>query len=493
MGGRRVLAILLVVVAVAVTAVVSGGGASAGSRALADTRAAARASAGWRRSDLRAVTQPVAVGNRFVVYVVHRGGLQVVALDAGTGATVWAAPATPSAIAPGEPPLLAVIDGDVFYLGRGGGSLADVIRRDVRSGKVRWRSALGAFASWPTVCPDATAICLTGLLSTSARRGAELRFDAQTGRQLPGALISKSFGGRELAPGLFDPGQRDPELLLATNGGQVSWRRPLRAVFTLPGASSDWGWNFDRVGRGELFVGSPGWKPIKLTSTHFVADLSRAMTAGFRIGDGAVAWRSPGMYVCNYLPCPGGSEAGFSAPSNAADSGPTVGVRTRSVGRLSGSFTSLPVASASTRVSLEGFDPATGHTTWRFDAGNAAGVITQRLLPPRIDTNEIVLLRNRRRPIALDLLNGRQRPIAPSTAAWCRAPILYEQRTPYRTANGAKLTKYVGQFALYPCSAKGRRRKTGPAVPSFVPTIGAHSGGVIAWTDTKAVRAVAAR
>ena len=480
------LVVLFVAVAVGVPTVLSVC-ASASSRARAD----ARAFVGWRRADFRAVTQPVGVGTRFVFYVAHRGGLRVVALDARTGKTLWAAPATPSVIAPGVAPGLAVIGSDVFYLGRGGGSLAKLVARDVMSGDVRWETAVGAFSTWPTVCPDGATICLTGQLSTSAQRGVELRFDAQTGRQLPGALISKDSGGRELAPGLFDPGQRNPELLLATNGGQVSWRRPLRSVFTLPRASSDWGWNFDRAHRLGLFVGSAGWKPIKLTRTHFVADLSRAMTAGFRIGDGAVAWRSPGMYVCNYLPCAGGSEAGFSAPSNSAGSSPTVGLRTRAVGTVSGSFTSLPVASASARVTLEGFDPTTGHTTWRFYAGHASGLVTQRLLPPRIDTNSIALPINRRRLIALDLLHGRQRPIAPWTAAWCRAPILYTQRTPYRSANGLRLTQYVGQFALYPCNAKGRRRNRG-TVPSFVPAIGARSSDFIAWTDTKAVVAVPA-
>src|SRR5438128_806388 len=88
------------------------------SRTLANTH-------GWERVDLRAVTQPAAVGNRFVFYVADRGGLQVVALDARTGATVWAAAATPSEIAPGEPPELAVIGSDVFYLGRQGGSLGE--------------------------------------------------------------------------------------------------------------------------------------------------------------------------------------------------------------------------------------------------------------------------------------------------------------------------------------------------------------------------------
>src|SRR5262249_38380855 len=221
----------------------------------------ARGLSGWHRTDVKAVTQPAAVGGRLVVYAVRRGFLEVVALDARTGSTVWSAPATPSEIAPREPPSLAVIRGDVFSLGRHGGALAEVIARDVATGKIHWKSAVGAFATWPGACPDATtAVCLTGLLSTSAQRGAQLRFDAKTGKQLPGAVISTRFGGPALAPALFDPADTTPELIIATSGEHESWRRPLRAIFTLPGASTDWGWNFDRANRPGLFVGSPGWK-----------------------------------------------------------------------------------------------------------------------------------------------------------------------------------------------------------------------------------------
>ena len=482
MHRRGTLAASLAVVAVA--AAVAGGAASSGK---------ARALDGWRRPDVKAVTQPAAVGNRLLVYAARRGLLEVVALDARTGSTVWSAPATPSGIAPGEPPVLSVVGGDVFYLGRQGGSLAELVARDAATGHVRWKSAVGAFATWPGVCPDATtAICLTGLLSTSGQRGAQLRFDASTGKQLPGALISQRFGGRELAPGLFDPGDRNPEVLIATSGGRVSWRRPLRAIFTLPGASTDWGWNFDRAGRLGLFVGSPGWKPLRLTSTRFVSDLSKAMTAGFRIGDGTVAWRSAGTYMCNYLPCPGGSEAGFISAGNAHGSNPTVALRIRAVGRISGSFNGLPVVSASTRATLEGFDPGSGRTKWRYDAGHAAGLITQRRLPPRIDANTIVLPRGKRL-IALDLLHGRKRPIAASVAAWCRAPVLYKQREGYQGANGSRLTTYVGQSALYPCTASGRRRAARAAPPGFVSAIGVHAGDVVAWTDRSGLVAVNAR
>src|SRR5262249_44182884 len=301
--------------------------------------------------------------------------------------------------------------------------------------------------------------CLTGLLSTSAQRGAQLRFDAKTGKQLPGAVISTRFGGRELAPDLFDPGDRNPELIIATSGAHESWRRPLRAIFTLPGASTDWGWNFDRANRPGLFVGSPGWKPVKLTSTRYSSDLSKAMTAGFRISDGTVVWRSSGSFICYYLPCPGDSEAGYSSPSNAHGPGPTVALRVRGVGRVNGSFNGLPVASRSARLTIEGFDPGTGHTMWHYDAGHATGLITQRFLPPRMNSTTTVLPRGRRL-VALDLRSGRQRPVAASAAAWCRKPVLYKQR-------GSRLTTYIGQFSLYPCTAKGRRRTTSAAPPSF--------------------------
>ena len=54
-------------------------------------------------------------------------------------------------------------------------------------------------------------------------------------------------------------------------------------------------------------------------------------------------------------------------------------------------------------------------------------------------------------------------------------------------ANGERFTHYVGQFALYPCTARGRRRATPSRVPSFVAAIGARAGGVVAWSDTNAV------
>jgi PQQ-like domain len=332
---------------------------------------AATGAAGWRRLDLDPVSQPAAVAGRFVVYVARRDGLGVVALDARTGSTVWSAKASPSGDAPGEAPVLAVVGRRVvFFAPAGTPGFARLVARDARTGRVLWRSGRGAFTAWPSVCPDdAAAICV----SLTAREGTvALRFDAERGRPRAGPLLSSKFGGRELAPGLFDPGGRKPERLLATRGTRRAWARPLAAVFPLAGASTDWGWNFDRVTRAALYVGSPGWPPIRRSGGRVTFDLARSMTAGFRIRDGGVVWRSHGTYLCGYVHCPGAHAGGASSSADAESGGPSVGVRLRATGTISGvpGKGAQPVASPDARAVLEGFDPRNGRTRWTFDVGH---------------------------------------------------------------------------------------------------------------------------
>src|SRR5439155_15437899 len=138
-------------------------------------------------------------------------------------------------------------------------------------------------------------------------------------------------------------------------GPRIAWRRPLAAIFPLAGASTDWGWNFERVSRPRLFVGTPGWPPIRRTPARLTFDLSRSMTAGFRIRDGAVVWRTWGSYLCGYLQCPGVRGGSASSPSDARSDGPSLGVRLRATGTVSAAAgaNALPVASRDARARLE--------------------------------------------------------------------------------------------------------------------------------------------
>jgi PQQ-like domain len=446
---------------------------------------------GWRRLDLHPVSQPAAVAGRLVVYVARRDGLGVAALDARSGSTAWSSKASPSGNAPGEPPVLAVVGRRVFFfLPTGSPGFARLVARDARTGRLVWRSGRGAFTAWPSVCPDdASAICA----SLVAGQGtAAVRFDARTGKARAG-LLSRTFGGRELAPGLFDPGGRKPERLIATRGIRLAWRRPLAAIFPLAGASTDWGWSFDRISRVGLYVGDPGWPPIRRRGARVTFDLARSMTAGFRIRDGAVVWRSHGSYLCGYVDCPGGARGGASSAAGAHSGGPSVGVRLRATGTISGvpGGGARPVASRDARARLEGFDPSSGRTRWTFDAGRDRGLLTQAELPPLVAASTIAV-RDHGRLVALYLASGRHRRLGRSARGWCRTFSRYKDYAAYRPANGPPTTRYLGQYALFPCRADRRRLPAPRRAPAFVGDIGARAEGLVAWSDVGGVVAVPA-
>ncbi len=446
----------------------------------------------WARTGLGAVTQPAPVGNRFVLYAHRAGSLDVVALNARDGSTAWTAVASPSSVTAGQPAMLAVRGLAVFYLGRAAGFVgaAQLVARNAASGSIVWRTPAGSFWSWPEICPDQPdAVCVTGLLPGVG--SGELRFDAATGRPFaPVKVGAGSNPGRELGPDLFDPGLRKPDMLVATDGGHVAWRHALSEIFTLPRASSDGGWNFDRLTHLGLYLGSVGTTP-KITGTQASVDFGSSMTAAFAVKDGRVAWRSRGFYACTELPCPGRAMAGYSDPSNASGSNPAVALRT--VAKGSATFPTgggTPHISGDASVTIQGFDPATGRTIWSFDAGRNTGLLGGQFFPARLDDDTIVLRDRSRRLVALNLRSGSHRAVSSSAAAWC------ERTLTYHLSNAAyyhgKSGMYVGQAGLFACTADGRRHNIPARIPALISEIGAKADGITAWTDTNAVRAAPA-
>src|SRR5205085_3205451 len=123
-------------------------------------------------------------------------------------------------------PTLAVTEGIVaLFTGVGSGHTAQLVGVDERTGSVAWHSQPREFNGWPVLCPDdATVVCTTA--TDPAAQTALLRLEAATGHQLPSPIISTDSAGRDLGPGLYDPGTRTPDLLVGVVGGSVTWRHP---------------------------------------------------------------------------------------------------------------------------------------------------------------------------------------------------------------------------------------------------------------------------
>jgi outer membrane protein assembly factor BamB len=451
---------------------------------------------GWHRSDLKPVTQPVAIDGRFVFYDGSGRQLHVVALDARTGKTVWSKLASVSDVTPGEPPSLDVSGSRVIALlgDPRVESIATVGAIDATTGKTVWESTPGRFTSTPSPCAaDAAAVCATGSLEGGKQVGADLRFDVLTGNALAPLVFGNSIAGRELGHGLFDPALRNPDYLVAAGAKTILWRIPLANLYGA-GSSSDDGWDFARLEKLGLFVGSVGFKPLKETKTFVEVDLAKEMTAGFRIADGSVVWRSPGaIFACGQMPCPGASLAGYQDQDHPLSDAPTVGVRLRMAGTLGvtiGSSFKFSV-SRDANVVVQGFDLRTGRTLWSFDAARSVGLIDQTLLPPQSGANSIILRDKTGTYMDLNLRTGARHGISAAAPGWCRGSILYKQAVPYQAANHT-ITTYVGQLSLFPCLATSKRLETPRQAPTFVGAIGAKADGLVAWSDTTGVIAVPA-
>jgi hypothetical protein len=350
---------------------------------------------------------------------------------------------------------------------------SELVGVDAVTGRRLWHTPAGAFQDWPAPCPDAARdICTTGSLGSDQETLA-LRFRASDGAQAGAVAISDMGGGREIGPDLYDPGVRAPEAMVAVSGDAVAWDNPLASVF--PQESTDWGWNFIRVPAAGLFVGSVGATPLSITATKAVLNIAGGATAGFRISDGSAAWQDPGTWFeCGELPCPG---------QGLGDGIPTMGLRLRTTGTAthelsSGTMTLSPGAS----VTIEGFDLATGKTTWSYDAGPDVALL-DGVLPPVIGSEAVALpaRSSGSEVVALNLATGKQAPVSPTAAGWCASSVQYKTQVPYPKAGGGTQYERDAFSGFEPCDASGDLLSFPAKVPSFA---GITADGLTVTSDS---------
>jgi outer membrane protein assembly factor BamB len=432
---------------------------------------------GWVRTDLKPVSQPYLAGGHFVLYVQGSAGLDLVGLDAKTGRTAWKVDASASGVTQGVAPTFAIDGNRVVFLrdvGRGSAALYAV---DARDGSRAWVGPPGIFADWVSTCADdATAVCTTGFQLGQPEQSRELRFAAPTGKALPSPDFPAGSSPRSIAPALYDLGTRKPEMFAAVNASKVSWQQPLASVFTIPGASTDNGWNFDRVPKVGLFVGSVMGAPISSTATSAVFDVSKTMTAGIRISDGTATWRDSGtQYACSELPCPGMTQRSAGTTTYHP---PTQGLRLRLRGIVKASKSGSPTFT-DFNVILEGFALQSGKSLWSYDAGPARSLLESTSLP-QLAENTVVIPVNKKLT-ALDVQTGSRTAIPAGANAWCQKPTRYTTDVP---DGNSPTTSYQGDDALFPCRPSGAAIAIPKTVPRFV---GPMLNGVVAWSDADKV------
>ena len=426
----------------------------------------------WRNRELRPVGQPIAIGTVAVGIVTKDRKAFVVAIDAATGRTLWQQPLTPSRITPGEQISVTKLGNDkVAYLRPVVADTEDakLVVADVQSGRDLAVSPDVLFTSPPIVCANGKDVC--AIIRESPFRHAQrsqFRLDVITGeslventRILPGTRLINDTG-------LIDLGDRPGNTLGLLRNGTVQWLTPSSAAFP-SGFSSDFGWSWHQYTEQHVIVGSLYGEPTTSDGESVRNLASGSAMAGLSERTGKVLWRDSGSNFHCHLD---------------TDDHP---VRCRERGMVL--FQDSGDSTRDFDVTVEGFDPATGKTTWSVPLGAAKALSYSSR--PAIAGVAQVILDGPTGPVMLDYATGHVEPPEPGATFWCMAPMRYELSPPYYasrdgwlgTRHGWEYERPGGDHASI-CDDRGRPATELPSIAATM-AAGARIGNyaVIATSD----------
>ncbi|WP_433220178.1 hypothetical protein ACQP00_17255 [Dactylosporangium sp. CS-047395] len=435
----------------------------------------------WQRTDLKPAGQFTAVGGVAVGYVADAGRLQIVALDPATGKTLWGRAASPGEVALGTPVVVHVVDGKVAYFRADpkGNLFAQLVVADPRTGDDVAVTAPTLFGSPPLACSNGTDVCTTSRASYKDKATPHrLRMsDKQYVAENTGAPAgSRSVGSK----GLTDLGTRDPEKVALIRDGKLVWQRNLGDAFPA-GFTSDLGWSWSLYSQPKLYVGSVYGGETSSGAGGFTRDLAAgSATAALSEADGSVVWRDAG----SALGCQGTVEVPVDPANPESESIP---VRCRYKGTSTWSAASKSMSRSGLDVVVEGFDPATGKTTWSVPVGAAEELVT--LTAGRALTGPgRLLVSGGTGPIVIDLTTGRTEKPAADATFWCGTRAEFEYGEAYYIDGKPEHQRIGGELGA-PCGidAKPADRVPSPeSTRAFGTVLGADvlvakSGGVIGY------------
>ncbi len=410
--------------------------------------------------DLDVVSQPRVADGVALTLVRDGGGLEAVAVDAATGERLWSAPWSPGDVPPGytlEPAVFETSDGravtafsvppkdlaatspDMWVL--------PVTVRDLRTGKQLHRTEPLDLSTPLIPCADGKDACFT------ERPDGGRRLDLATGRVGKDSEGAPSRARSIGDGGIFSTNDRPGEQVGVVRDGEVVWSKPVDEVMGAP-VTTDTGWEIDHDADADRYVAlMVRFDPVQLKRARsgrpYTIDADTAYLAGIDGASGRNLWTERGA-VQDCL--------GIETDA------PRVRCKEKGVRVFDASGTAQRVDDAA--VTVEGFDPADGSTTWSVEVAPAAAedVVLDRNQP--IAKADTALVATADGPRVVDLRTGEQSAAAADDVFTCAGTA---ERVTYRMKyfiDGRPVTKRSGEARYRPCTPGGGEAKsfTAPAI-----------------------------
>lgn len=411
----------------------------------------------WINRDLRPIGQLTAVGSTMVGLVVENRRLYVVAIDPATGNVRWRQQTTPSWITPGvEMEIIQIGDDKIAYFRPDARypDYAQLVVADAATGRDLSISTHAGFTALPYACTDGHDVCAISRPMGSGRKHQYRLEIAADSYGLESEALPPNTRVLE-PPSLLDLGDRPGNTLGWLRDGTIRWRIPVSAAFP-PGFSSDNGWTWREFADARVIVGSVYGPPLARTP-KIVADLaSGSATAGISVATGEVLW----------------SDSGSSLQCNLGKGSFPVRCRWRGI------VTTPPGGPSSFEnldVTIEGFEPATGRTTWSVPMGPAHALADFRMQRVVAGMSKAVLT-GPNGPIVLDYATGSVTAPSAGASFWCMSRIDYEMIPGFTAWDGKLRYDRPGGELAASCDEQGRPSEELPGVESTTGA-GAHVSG----------------
>lgn len=409
----------------------------------------------WSTRDVSFASRPVLVGDRLVAYVAVDGGMKLAAFNVTTGVEVWRRDSTASLVTKGVGIAVTANDRHVFLMTPRDGEVAAIEAIDVATGDPVWitEGAQDGFTDVLEFCPDSTDQLCVGAADTDV--GSLWRIDAASGA----VTRTDGFAGRELAVGLYDLRGDGDEQVSRVVDGQVTWQRPPNELFQGRDVTSDNGWHWQE--HDGLLVGWLGARQ-EWPETGELAFVPQYM-AGVDAATGETRWVTEGAPTC------GPRLWGMTLRVDGAE--PWIRCRMTGSYQVEGGDI---VGTVVTNAVIEGFDPATGATTWSVELGAASALSDDTKPLVRLGPTSFTLVRDDGTRLGVDVETGQALDVPDDSIGWCIGT------NEFAYVDGTDRPVRYGEDFTTPCDLGGTRRPV-PAAPDEA--LGAHADGRFAWVD----------